>query len=242
MARCESQFYTISPSRFRHGQRTDIESKRTYSLASSTTSLSSQPTKLSPFLRLPTEVRLEIYKWALSVLHDEMGRPLIVVGDSSNSSTRPRFHSMSICSSWTGEDGTARKLLAVNHQIHDEAEDFLYSQNTLFFRNSFNLDRLGEFLDTLSNSARSHIRSVGFEVFIFVHAESGVPKRTFKQYEKAGILLRARLPQWEKVLFDIDPYFYYPPNSVGGRDSATRGVVDLAARFRALCKEVVFTA
>ncbi|KAJ6107899.1 hypothetical protein N7523_009222 [Penicillium sp. IBT 18751x] len=186
------------------------------------------------------EIRLLIYERALTVLHDDMGRPLIVVDDSSKFSTRSRFHHMFVCSSRTGEDGTARKLLAVNRQIHDEAEDFLYSRNTIFFQNSFDLDHLGKFLESLSNSARSHIRSVGFEVFFFVHAESGVPKRTFKQYEQAGSLLRAILPQWETVVFYIDPFFYFLPQSVGGRDSAARGVMDLSARFRALCGEVVF--
>ncbi|OQD73395.1 hypothetical protein PENDEC_c015G01748 [Penicillium decumbens] len=237
MALYESRHYTIGPSRFQYSHRA-IESK--HSFASSKASLSSQPTKPSPFLQLPTEIRLQIYQWALSVPNDYVDRPLIVVNDCSNVSTRTRSRNKSTCPSWTGEDSTARKLLTVNHQIHDEAEDFLYSQRTLFFRHSFDLDRLDEFLDTLSSTARNRIRSVGFEVFFFVHAEPGVPKRTFKQYEKAGSLLRARLPRWNIVLFYLDPYFYYPPNSVSERDPAARGVANLAARFGALCKEVVF--
>lgn len=238
MARCDNHHYTAGPSRFQYSHQTAIGSDS--SLVNSSISLSSQSTKPSVFLRLPTEIRLQIYEWALSAPNDYVDRPLIVVDDRGNISTRTRHQNISMCPSRTGEEGTARKLLAVNHQIHDEAEDFLYSHNTLFFRHPFDLDRLGEFLDTLSSTARKHIRSVGFEVFFFVHAEPGVPKRTFKQYERAGALLRTRLPQWSSVLFYLDPYFYYPPNSVGGRDSASRGVMNLAARFGALCREVVF--
>jgi hypothetical protein len=238
MARYESPLYAPSTIHSQQGNRANIRSK--HSLPSSTTSLANQPTSPSPFLRLPTEIRLQIYEWALSVPNDYMDRPMIVVNDRGDTFTQSRYHNTSMCPSWIGKDGTARKLLAVNHQIHDEAEDFLYSQNTIFFRNSFSLDRLDKFLDTLSSSARSHIRSVGFELFFFVHAESGVSKRTFREYEKAGTSLRSRLPQWNSVLFYIDPYFYYPPNSVSGQDSAARGVVDLARRFRALCKQVVF--
>jgi hypothetical protein len=171
---------------------------------------------------------------------DHVDGSLTVINDRGNVSTRTRYQNISICPGWTGDNGTARTLLVVNHQIHDEAEDFLYSQNTLFFRHDFDLDRLGEFLNTLSRTARNRIRSVGFEVFFFVHAEPGVPKRTFEQYERAGTMLRARFPQLNSVLFYLDPSFYYPPNSVGGQDSAARGVMDLAARFGTMCKEILF--
>lgn len=195
----------------------------------------------SPFLRLPTELRLRIYDYALSVPNDILKKPLIVIHDRGNIfTTRGRYRALNMCPSWVGEDGTTRKLLAVNRQIHDEAEDYLYSNHTLFFRNSFDLDRLGDFLDTLSPTARRHIRSVGFEVFFFVHTQVGVPKRTLKQYTRARDLLAEKLPRWESVLFYLDPRFYYPSASVGGPELAARGVYDLATRFGSAYADVTF--
>ena len=200
--------------------------------------------KPSPLLRLPTELRLKIYDYALAVPNDYMDKPLIVVHDRGNVFTvRGRYRALSMCPSWVGEDGTVRNLLAVSRQIHDEAEDYLYSHHTLFFRNSFDLDRLGAFLDTLSPTARHRIRNIGFEVFFFVHAQTGVPKRTLKQYERARDLLAEKLPQWQSVLFYLDPRFYYPPASLGGQGLAARGVLDLARRFGSLSHlEVSFTS
>ncbi|GLI74869.1 hypothetical protein PoHVEF18_003118 [Penicillium ochrochloron] len=193
------------------------------------------------FLNLPAELRLKIYEYALTVPNNYINKPLIVISDRGNVFTaRSRYKALSMCPSWVGEDGTARKLLAVNHQIHDEAEDYLYSHHTLFFCNSFDLDRLGDFLDTLSPTARGCIRSVGFEVYFFVHTQTGVPKRTLKQYEYAARLLSAKLPGWRNVLFYLDPRFYYPAAAVGGRERAARGVLDLAAKFGPLCRELTF--
>lgn len=193
------------------------------------------------FLQLPAELRLKIYEYALTVPNEYINKPLIVISDRGNVFTiRNRYRALSMCPSWVGEDGTARKLLAVNHQIHDEAEDYLYSQNMLFFRNSFDLDRLGGFLDTLSPTACRRIRSVGFEVYFFVHTQMGVPKRTLKQYERAAKLLSVKLPEWSNVLFYLDPRFYYPAATVGGRERAARGVLDLAAKFGPLCRDITF--
>jgi hypothetical protein len=193
------------------------------------------------FLQLPAELRLKIYEYALAVPNEYINKPLIVISDRGNVFTiRNRYRALSMCPSWVGEDGTARKLLAVNHQIHDEAEDYLYSQNMLFFRNSFDLDRLGGFLDTLSPTACRRIRSVGFEVYFFVHTQIGVPKRTLKQYERAAKLLSVKLPEWSNVLFYLDPRFYYPAATVGGRERAARGVLDLAAKFGPLCRDITF--
>jgi hypothetical protein len=196
------------------------------------------------FLNLPPELRLRIYEYALIVPNNYINKPLIVITDRGNVFTvRNRYKALSMCPSWVGEDGTARKLLAVNHQIHDEAEEYLYSQHTLFFRNSFDLDRLGDFLDMLSPTARGCIRSVGFEVYFFVHTQMGVPKRTLKQYERAARLLSVKLPVWRNVLFYVDPWFYYPAAAVGGgreRAHAARGVLDLAAKFGPLCRDVNF--
>lgn len=199
-------------------------------------------TMTSHLLRLPTELRLRIYDYALSVPNEyNIDKPMIVVNDRGNSFTsRGRYRALQMCPSWVGEDGTTRKLLRVNRLIHDEAEDFLYSRNTLFFRNSFDLDHLGGFLDTLSETARSRIRSVGFEVFFFVHSQTGVPKRTLKQYEQAGRLLHEKLPRWSSVLFYLDPRFYYPSATVGSHELSARGVLYLATRFGAMRKEVHF--
>lgn len=196
----------------------------------------------SHLLRLPTELRLKIYEYALSVPNEyNIDKPMIVVNDRGNSFTsRGRYRALQMSPSWVGEDGTTRKLLRVNRLIHDEAEDFLYSRNTLFFRNSFDLDRLGAFLDTLSETARCRIRSVGFEVFFFVHSQTGVPKTTLKQYEQAGRLLREKLPRWSSVLFYLDPRFYFPSVSVGSHELSARGVLYLATRFSAMRKEVHF--
>lgn len=196
----------------------------------------------SGLLRLPTELRLRIYEYALSVPNEYSNeRPMIVVNDRGNAFTsRGRYRALQMCPSWENDDGTTRKLLRVNRLIHDEAEDFLYSHNTLFFRNSFDLDRMGAFLDTLSATARSRIRSVGFEVYFFVHSQTGVPKRTLKQYEQAGRLLQEKLPRWSTVLFYLDPRFYYPSATVGGRELSARGVLYLATRFGAMRKEVHF--
>jgi hypothetical protein len=193
------------------------------------------------FLKLPPELHLRIYGYALTVPNKYMNKPLIVVSDRGNVFTvRNRFRALSMCPSWVGDDGTARKLLAVNHQIHDEAEDYLYSHHTLFFRNSFDLDRLGDFIDSLSPTACRRIRSVGFEVCFFVHSQIGVPKRTLKQYESVARLLSVKLPEWTDVLFYLDPRFYYPAAAVGGRASAVRGVLDLVAKFGPLCRDVTF--
>lgn len=202
---------------------------------------SSQGFKQSQFLRLPTELRLKIYEYALAVPNEYMDKPLIVVHDRGNVFTaRGRYRALSMCPSWVGEDGTTRRLLGVNHQIHDEAEEYLYSHNTLFFRNSFDLDHMGSFLDTLSPTALSRIRSVGFEVFFFVHGQDDVPKRTLREYARARDILAQRLPKWKNVLFYLDPRFYYPPNSVGGREIAARGVLNLARKFGESFLDVTF--
>ncbi|CAG7964008.1 unnamed protein product [Penicillium nalgiovense] len=200
------------------------------------------PSIPSRLLQLPAELRLKIYEYALDVPNEYLvSKPMIVLGDHGNTFTsRGQYRALSMSPHWVGEDGTARKLLAVNRQLHDEAEDFLYSTHTLFLRNSFNLDRLGDFLDTLSATARARIRSVGFEVFFFVHTQTGVPKRTLKQYETAARLLSEKLPRWNSVLLYLDPRYYYPSANVGGRDLTARGVFDLATRFGALCKDVSF--
>ncbi|KAJ5723778.1 hypothetical protein N7488_001813 [Penicillium malachiteum] len=190
---------------------------------------------VSQFMRLPSELRLKIYQYALTVPNDYIDKPLIVVHDRGNVFTaRGRYRALSMCPSWESEDGTARNLLSVSRQIHDEAEDYLYSHHTLFFRNSFNLDRLGDFLDTLSPTARLRIRSIGFEVYLFVHTQPGIPKRTLKQYERARELLMQKLPCWKNLLFYFDPRFYYPPTEVGGRELAARGVLHLARKFAGL--------
>jgi hypothetical protein len=193
----------------------------------------------SRLLQLPAELRLKIYEYALNVPNEYLvSKPMIVLGDHGNTFTsRGQYRALSMS---PHHDGTARNLMSVNRQLHDEAEDYLYSSHTLFLRNSFNLDRLGAFLDTLSATARARIRSVGFEVFFFVHTQTGVPKRTLKQYEAAARLLAEKLPSWNSVLLYVDPRFYYPSANVGGRDLTARGVFDLATRFGALCKDVSF--
>ncbi|KAL2010225.1 hypothetical protein VTN00DRAFT_6032 [Thermoascus crustaceus] len=197
--------------------------------------------KRAHLLGLPPELRLKIYEYALAVPNEYMDRPLIVINDRGNTFTsRGRYRALSMCPSWVGEDGTARKLLAVNRQIHDEAEDLLYSRYTLFFLNSFNLDRAGDFLDTLSATARNRIRSVGFEIFFFVHTQTGVPKRTLRQYEQVGRMMMERLPQWKSVIFYLDPRFYFPSSTVGGRELSARGVLYLATIFGSMGKEVHF--
>ena len=81
----------------------------------------------SHLLRLPTELRLKIYEYALSVPNEySIEQPLIVVNDRGNAFTsRGRYRALQMSPSWVGEDGTTRKLLRVNRRIHDEAEDFL---------------------------------------------------------------------------------------------------------------------
>ncbi|KAJ5619262.1 hypothetical protein N7510_003246 [Penicillium lagena] len=195
----------------------------------------------SRFLQLPLELRLKIYEYALTVPNDYMDKPLMVVHDRGNVFTsRGRFRALNMCPSWANEDGTARNMMAVNRRIHAEVEDYLYSKHTLFFRNSVDLDKLGSFLDTLSDTARRRIRNVGFEVFFFVHTQIGVPKRTIKQYEKAGQILASRLPCLKNILFYLDPRFYYPSACVGGGELAARGVLDLATRFGPLRKSLSF--
>ncbi|KAJ5534204.1 hypothetical protein N7527_000458 [Penicillium freii] len=201
-------------------------------------------TSISPsrLLQLPAELRLKIYEYALDVPNEYLvSKPMIVLGDHGNTFTaRGQYRALSMSPHWVGEDGTARKLLAVNRQLHNEVEDYLYSTHTLFLRNSFNLDRLADFLDTLSATARARIRSVGFEIFFFVHTQTGVPKRTLKQYEAAARVLSEKLPAWSSVLLYLDPRYYYPSANVGGRDLTARGVFDLATRFGTLCKDVSF--
>ncbi|PLB53704.1 hypothetical protein P170DRAFT_469198 [Aspergillus steynii IBT 23096] len=200
-------------------------------------------TKESPFLRLPAELRLMIYEYALAIPNDYMDRPLIVVDDRGKTFTaRGRYRALCMCPSWVGENGRVRNMLSVNRQLHDEVEDFVYSHNTLFFRNSFDLDRVGAFLDTLSATARNRIRSVGFEVFFFVHSQTGVPKRTLKEYERAGRMLSEKLPNWTTVLLYLDPRFYFPSAAVGGRELSARGVWYLATVFGKMRKELQFLA
>lgn len=196
-------------------------------------------------LELPPELRLKIYEYALQVPNEYTDSPLIVVNDRGNCFTaRGRYRALSMCPSWEGENGNVRTLLSVNRQIHNEAEDLLYSRNTLFFKNAFDLDRAGVLLDNMSNTARNRIRSVGFEVFFFVHSQSGVPKRSLKQYEHAGRLLAQKLPQWERIVFYLDPRFYFPDadadDVVGGRELAARGVLYLVSVASKLQKEVTF--
>ncbi|GLB04611.1 hypothetical protein AtubIFM57258_010580 [Aspergillus tubingensis] len=198
-------------------------------------------TKPSPFLKLPLELRLMIYEYALVVPNEFTDRPMIVINDRGNVFTaRGRYRALSMCPSWVGENGRVRSLLSVNRQIHDEVEDFVYSQNTLFFLNSFNLDRLGTFLDTISPTARKRIRSVGFEIFFFVHSQTGVPKRTLKEYKAAARMLMEKLPNWTSTMFYLDPRFYFPSAAVGNLESSARGIWYLATIFGALHKDLHF--
>ncbi|KAJ5463131.1 hypothetical protein N7475_008075 [Penicillium sp. IBT 31633x] len=196
----------------------------------------------SRLLQLPAELRLKIYGYALTVPNEYLvSKPMIVLGDRGNTFTaRGQYRAISMSPHRIGDDGTARNLISINRQLHNEVEDYLYSSHTLFLRNSFNLDRLGQFIDTLSATARARIRSVGFEIFFFVHTQTGVPKRTLKQYEAAAKVLSEKLPLWSSVLLYVDPRFYYPSANVGGRDLTARGVFGLATRFGALCKDVSF--
>ncbi|KAJ5647366.1 hypothetical protein N7490_003738 [Penicillium lividum] len=187
-------------------------------------------------MRLPPELRLKIYKYALTTPNTYINKPLIIIHDRQVFTSRPRYKALSICPTWQGEDGTARSLFSVNRKIHSEAEDTLYTTHTLFFRNSFDLARIGDFLDTLSMTARSQIRSVGFEVYFFVHGDCDdggtcARKRRLKEYGRAREVLEGRLPGWREVLFYLDPRYYYPVSCAGGRELAARGVLELAKMF-----------
>ncbi|KAL2839921.1 hypothetical protein BJY01DRAFT_218948 [Aspergillus pseudoustus] len=207
------------------------------------------PRKASPLLRLPPELRLQIYSYLLDIqtpytplltTHSN-NRPLIVINDTGNKfTTRPLYRSLRISPTWVGlgdtfttakpQSKTAQaglqgplSLLAVNHQIHDEVEDYLFSTHTLFFLNSFDLDSLGPFLDTLSATARARIQCIGFEVYLFVHngANLNTPKRTFRQYERAARVLEQKLPSLTGVVFYLDPWF---SACVGGADGGSSGI------------------
>ncbi|KAL4884154.1 hypothetical protein BJY04DRAFT_14867 [Aspergillus karnatakaensis] len=173
----------------------------------------------SPFLNLPPEIRLQIYSYILDIPTPYTtltnNNNLIVISDTGNKyTTRAIYRSLHISPKWVGINDTVAgtektlSLLSVNRQIHAEVEDFLYTSHTLFFLNGFDLDHLGEFLDTLSPTARKSIRSIGFEVYLFVHNPgSGVPKRSFRQYERAAKVVREKLPSLQRVVFYLDPWF-----------------------------------
>ncbi|KAL4784638.1 hypothetical protein BJX76DRAFT_347652 [Aspergillus varians] len=174
--------------------------------------------KQSPFLLLPPELRLQIYGYILDIQTPyttltQYHKPLIVINDTGNKfTTRAVYRSLHISPKWVGisdKNREALSLISVNRQIHAEVEDFLYTSHTLFFLNGFDLDHLGDFLDTLSPTARRCIRSVGFEVFLFVHNKGSgdVPKRSFRQYERAAKVLGEKLPNLTGLVFYIDPWF-----------------------------------
>ena len=195
-------------------------------------------TNTSWFLYLPAEIRLKIYEYAFAVSNDYSTKSLIVLHDRGNIfTTRGQYRALSICPSWLGEDGTSCKLLAVNRRIHMEAETQLFSQHTLFFQNSFNLCRIGDFLDTLSVASRNHIRSVGFEILLFVHIQAAVPKRTLSQYICARKLLETRLPRWNEVIFYLHPDFYSPTS---GDTDALVAQHFLESQFRSSSMNVIF--
>ncbi|KAL4933120.1 uncharacterized protein BDV17DRAFT_147484 [Aspergillus undulatus] len=193
----------------------------------------------SPFLLLPPELRLQIYSYILDIpspytdlTHSR--KPLIVIDDTGNKFTsRAIYRALHISPNWVGindsdsdsetsskagsntnaiTDRKTLSLLSVNRQIHAEVEHFLYTSHTLFFLNGFDIDYLGPFLDTLSPTARACIRSIGFEVYLFVHNDSGPggsipPKRSFRQYERAAKVVREKLPSLERVVFYLDPWY-----------------------------------
>ncbi|KAL4981130.1 hypothetical protein BDW66DRAFT_146892 [Aspergillus desertorum] len=175
----------------------------------------------SPFLLLPPELRLQIYSYVLDIptpyaTLTQHTKPLVVINDTGNKyTTRAIYRSLHISPNWVGisksdgpdEGSRTLSLLSVNRQIHAEVEHFLYTSHTLFFLNGFDLDHLGEFLDTLSPTARSCIRSIGFEVYLFVHNSPGPVKRSFRQYERAARVVKEKLPNLSGVLFYFDPWF-----------------------------------
>ncbi|KAL4991971.1 hypothetical protein BDW68DRAFT_173607 [Aspergillus falconensis] len=175
----------------------------------------------SPLLLLPPELRLQIYSYVFDIptpytTLTQHSKPLIVINDTGNKyTTRAIYRSLHISPNWVGisksdspnERSKTLSLLSVNRQIHAEVEHFLYTSHTLFFLNGFDLDYLGEFLDTLSPTARSCIRSIGFEVYLFVHNSPGPVKRVFRQYERAARVVREKLPKLRSVLFYFDPWF-----------------------------------
>lgn len=174
-------------------------------------------TKQSPFLRLPPELRLQIYEHVLDnptpyTSLTEHKKPLIVINDTGNKFTnRSIYRSLHFSPKWVGIGDDDLSLLSVNRQIHAEVENFLYTSHTLFFLNGFDLDHLGDFLDTLSPTARRCTRSIGFEVYLFVHnsnaSGSSIPKRSFRQYERAAKVMREKLPNLRGAVFYMDPWF-----------------------------------
>ncbi|KAL5337177.1 autophagocytosis associated protein [Aspergillus crustosus] len=201
----------------------------------------------SPFLLLPPELRLQIYSYILDIptpYTDLTNNPnLIVINDTGNKyTTRATYRSLHVSPKWIGinddelgADKETLSLLSVNHQIHAEVEDFLYTSHTLFFLNGFDLDHLGEFLDTLS--PRRCIRSIGFEVYLYVHNNPGAgsaipPKRSFRQYERAAKVVREKLPNLARVVFYLDPWFTAcAEDNVFGPWSDERGVLARGVGF-----------
>ncbi|KAL4806148.1 hypothetical protein BDV18DRAFT_123111 [Aspergillus unguis] len=185
--------------------------------------------KESLFLLLPAELRLQIYSYILDIptpytALTQSKKPLVVITDTGNKyTTRGIYRALHISPKWVSANdnisntaisrrGKKLSLLSVNHQIHSEAEPFLYTSHTLFFLNGFDPEYLAEFLDSLSPTARQCIRSIGFEICLYVHgdgceSENAVPKRSFRQYERAAKVIREKLPGLRSVSFYLDPWF-----------------------------------
>ncbi|KAL2818442.1 hypothetical protein BDW59DRAFT_165515 [Aspergillus cavernicola] len=229
--------------------------------------------KESPLLTLPPELRLQIYSHLFNIptpyyTTTRSQTPLILINDTGNKfTTRPTYRALHISPKWvvnnTGSEGEEQEpnnnekggkerlaLLSVNRKIHTELEDFLYTDHTLFFLNGFDLDYLGAFLSTLSPTARSCIRSIGFEIYLFIHGNGNedrgergmIPKRPWGSYERAAKVVKAELPNLDRVVFWLDPWFSACCGAGGGgeksvgpwcdeRSVLTRGVAFLLRAF-----------
>ncbi|KAL3471391.1 hypothetical protein BJX99DRAFT_250486 [Aspergillus californicus] len=188
--------------------------------------MTTSTTKESPLLSLPPELRLQIYSYLLNIpeptysssLPPTTTKPrtnnqLIIITDTGNKyTTHPIYRALHIDPHWVSSSDKRERLslLTVNRKLHAEFEDYIYTGHTLFFLNSFDLDYLGAFLSTLSPTARNCIRSIGFEVYLFVHGdgvEEGVPKRPWRSYERVAGVVAQMLPGLRRVVFYLDPWF-----------------------------------
>lgn len=190
----------------------------------------------SRLLDLPLELRLIIYEYILFVPNEFWDRRFIVVRHHTNEyTTSTKQRGQLLTRRRGGNYQSLSCLLTVNRQISQEVEPYLYSKCTLFFSHSFAPLRASEFVDSMSDTARWGIQSVGFEIVFHVHSPPRGPKHRLQDYRDAAEMLASRLPNWKRVVIYLDPEGLYPTY---GEGTTHHGVQKILRDFQTLRKEV----
>lgn len=166
----------------------------------------------SPFLTLPLEIRIEIYRyyfhscrksptlskriplWPNPELLDNTSFMLVHPRADRKSQNEPKFPRSETAS-----------LLGACRRIHDEAEEVLYSHFMLLFGYSLSSESATLFMNHASSQALRRIARVGFYINLDkAPGSSAVERNNLRDWRKASGIFAKGLLGLRSVYFEID--------------------------------------